>query len=108
MRRGKPGEAPHTPRAGDEVMTFRRTFRGDIAQILNPLVVDGTIKGFSTNLYEKPLPEQVIVTVVAGSTKEAEEVQPKVSQALASLGQHILVKVDLREELRGQEPEGGL
>ncbi len=73
---------PHTPGEGDEGMTSKGSLRGDINAILNPLVAAGTIKGFSTNLYEKP--------------QEAEEVCRRVSQVLAPLGQHIVVQAEVR------------
>jgi hypothetical protein len=75
-------------------MTFRGSLRGDINAILNPLVADGTIKGFSTNLYEKPAPEQTIVRVLADSREEAEEVCRRVSEALKPLSQHIIAGGD--------------
>lgn len=89
-------------------MVYRPGLRGDINAILNPLVASGELKGFSTNLYDKPLPEQVIVTVVAGSEKEAEEVRLKVSQALEPLGQEITVQAEIRGQRARQEPEGPL
>ena len=87
-------------------MTFRGSLRGDISAILNPLVADGTIKGFSTNLYEKPVPEQTVVTVLADSQEEAEEVCRRVSEALKPLGQHITVQAEIRIRRGRQEPEG--
>ena len=86
-------------------MTFRGSLRGDINAILNPLVADGAIKGFSTNLYEKPAPEQTVVTVLVDS-QEAEEVRRRVSQALKPLGQHIVVQAEIRVRRGRQEPEG--
>jgi hypothetical protein len=88
-------------------MTFRGSLRGDINAILNPLVADGTIKGFSTNLYEKPAPEQTVVTVLVDS-QEAEDVCRRVSQALEPLGQHIVVRAEIRVRRGRQEPEGPL
>ena len=88
-------------------MTFRGSLRGDINAILNPLVADGTIKGFSTNLYEKPAPEQTVVTVLVDS-QEAEEVCRRVSEALKPLGQHIVVQTEIRSRRGRQESEGPL
>ncbi len=93
---------------GMEAMTFRGSLRGDINAILNPLVGDGTIKGFSTNLYDKPAPEQTVVTVLVDSQEEAEEVRRRVSQALEPLGQHIIVQAEIRVRRGRQEPEGPL
>ena len=92
---------------GMEAMTFRGSLRGDINAILNPLVADGTLKGFSTNLYEKPAPEQTVVTVLVDS-QEAEDVCRRVSQALEPLGQHIVVRAEIRVRRGRQEPEGPL
>ena len=89
-------------------MTFRGSLRGDINAILNPLVADGTIKGFSTNLYEKPVPEQTIVTVLADSQREGEEVCRRVSEALTPLGQHIVMQAEIRPGRGRQQPEGPL
>ena len=88
-------------------MTFRGSLRGDINAILNPLVADGTIKGFSTNLYEKPAPEQTVVTVLVDS-QGAEDVCRRVSLALEPLGQHIVVRAEVRVRRGRQEPEGPL
>ncbi len=88
-------------------MIFRGSLRGDINAILNPLVGDGTIKGFSTNLYEKPAPEQTVVTVLVDS-QEAEDVRRRVSQALEPLGQYIVVRAEIRVRRGRQEPEGPL
>ncbi len=82
--------------------------RGDINAILNPLVADGTIKGFSTNLYEKPLPEQPVVTVLVESHNEAEEVCRQISQVLAPFGQHIAVQAEVRGQRGRQAPEDQL
>ena len=89
-------------------MTFRGSLRGDISAILNPLVVSGEIKGFSTNLYEKPVPDQTMVTVLVDSQREAEEACRRVAQALAPLGQHIAVQAEIRAQGRRHEPEGPL
>jgi hypothetical protein len=93
---------------GREAMTFRGSLRGDINAILNPLVAAGTIKGFSTNLYDKPAPDQTVVTVLVDSQEEAEEVRRRVSQALEPLGQHIVVQAEIRVRRGHQEPEGPL
>ncbi len=89
-------------------MTSKGSLRGDINAILNPLVADGTIKGFSTNLYKRPAPEQTVVTVLVDSQEEAEEVCRRVSQALEPLGQHIVVRAEIRVRRGRQEPEGPL
>jgi hypothetical protein len=93
---------------GMEAMTVRGSLRGDISAILNPLVADGTIKGFSINLYDKPVPEQTVVTVLVDRQREAEEVCRGVSEALKPLGQHITVQAEIRVRRGHQEPEGPL
>ncbi len=82
------------------------SLRGNINAILNPLVGSGEIKGFSTNLYEKPAPEQSVVTVLVESQRDAEVVSRRVSQALEPLGQHITVRVEVRSQRGRQDPEG--
>jgi hypothetical protein len=89
-------------------MVFRGTLRGDISPILNPLVAEGAMKGFSTNLYEKLVPDQTIVTVLADSLREAEEACRRVAQALEPLGQYIAVQAEIRVQGRHHEPEGPL
>ena len=84
----------------------RGSLRGDINAILNPLVADGTIKGFSTNLYERPAPDRTIVTVLADGQREAEEACRRVTQVLEPLGQHVAVQAEIRVRRGRQEPEG--
>ena len=93
---------------GMEAVTFRGSLRGAINAILNPLVADGTIKGFSTNLYDKPAPDQSVVTVLVDGQQEAEEVRRRVSETLKPLGQHIVVQAEIRVRRGRQEPEGPL
>ncbi len=47
-------------------MTGRPSKRGDVIQILNRLLEEGRIAGFSTNLFEKPSPQQPVVAVLTG------------------------------------------
>src|SRR3712207_1023579 len=102
------GSSPVAHRCRGEAMTFRGSLRGDISAILNPLVVVGEIKGFSTNLYERPVPDQTVVTVLVDSQKEAEEACRRVSQALQLLGQHIAVQAEIRVRRGRQNAEGPL
>ncbi len=80
-------------------MVYPRSLRGDINAILNRLVSDGAIKGFSTNLFEKPVPEQPLATIAVHRREDAEVAYRKVTQALEPLSQHIIVSVDLPDTI---------
>ena len=79
------------------------SLRGNISAILNPMVREGYIKGFSTNLYEARWPETVIVRVIAQSESETESIRRRVLEALEPLGEDITVMVDLPDGSSEQE-----
>ncbi len=70
-----------------------RTLRGDICVLLNPMVRNGVIRGFSTNLSDSPPPRDLIVTVKAACQGGVDDAFRIVTQALAPLGQPIIVNV---------------
>jgi hypothetical protein len=70
-----------------------RTLRGDICALLNPMVRDGAITSFRTNLSDKPLPRELVVTVRAIGQGGADDAFRIVTQALAPLAQAIIVSV---------------
>ncbi len=80
-------------------MTGRPTQRGDVIQILNRLLEEGRIAGFSTNLFEKPLPRQPAVTVFNRMGDDPKAVEQTVLQALAAVGASVDVQVDPLNDL---------
>lgn len=72
-----------------------RTLRGDIAEILNPLVRDGLIAGFRTNLYERQQQDEVVVMVTALEADDLDGAWHRVRQALDALSGDIVIHVDL-------------
>jgi hypothetical protein len=83
-------------------MAVPKTLRGDICAILNPMVGNGTIGGFSTNLSEKEL----VVTVKALSQAGDDDAFRMVTQALAPLGRPIVVHVDQLDTPAAPTPAG--
>ncbi len=80
-------------------MTGRPTQRGDVIQILNRLLEEGQIAGFSTNLFEKPPPQQPAVTVFTRMGDDPKAVEQTVLQALAAVGASVDVRVDPLSDL---------
>ncbi len=70
-----------------------KKLRGDIAEALNPMVRDGTITGFSTNLYFEVPPDEIVVRVVAPCPTLLAEVRGKVETALRAVSAGIVVSV---------------
>ncbi len=80
-------------------MTGRPTQRGDVIQILNRLLDEGRIAGFSTNLFEKPPPQKSVVTVFTRMGDDPKAVEQTVRQALAAVGASVDVQVDPLRDL---------
>ena len=76
-------------------MVFPKTLRGDIAQILNPMVRNGLITGFRTNLYDQEPVDEVVVTVTALAADATDGTWHRVKQALDALPVDVVVRVDL-------------
>lgn len=81
-----------------------RMLRGDIVEILNPMVREGLISGFRTNLTPNdqnvwPMPE----VIVTSASDDLIAVQRMVEQALAAKasGVRVTVQRDLPPESRG-------
>ncbi len=70
------------------------TKRGDVVAVLNGLLKDGRIAGFSTNLFEKPSPEKPMATVLNRRGDDPKAVEQEVLQALAAADASIEVRVD--------------
>jgi hypothetical protein len=66
--------------------------RGDVNVILNKLVQDGIIVGFSTN-FDKRSTAQPEVTVVAGTAMDHKRVEDAVCRALEPVPETIIVTV---------------
>jgi hypothetical protein len=75
------------------------TKRGDVVAILNRLLQEGRIAGFSTNLFEKPLPQQPRVTVFNRVGDDPQAVEQEVLQALAATNASVEVRVDPLNDL---------
>ena len=69
-----------------------RSVRGDVNVILNGLVRDGVIAGFSTNFGENPK-ERAKVVVVAGSATNPKVVKLAVRTALQRFSLDVVVSV---------------
>jgi hypothetical protein len=76
-------------------MVYPRSLRGDISVILNPMVRDGLIAGFRTNLYDRKPPEEVMVTVTAPEPDDLDGIWHQVKQALDLLPFDVVIRVDL-------------
>ena len=76
-------------------MVFPKRLRGDIAQILNPMVRNGLITGFRTNLYDQEPGDEVVVTVTAPETDAIDGTWHRVRQALDALPVDVVIRVDL-------------
>jgi hypothetical protein len=77
------------------MMVYPRSLRGDISVILNPMVRDGLIAGFRTNLYEGKPPEEVVITVTAPGPDDLDGIWHQVKRALDRLPVDVVVRVDV-------------
>ncbi len=80
-------------------MVGTRSKRGDVIQVLNRLLDEGRIAGFSTNLFEKPPPQQPAVTVFNRMGDDPKAVEQTVLQALAAVGTSVDVQADPLNDL---------
>ena len=86
-------------------MPSPRTLRGDINAILNTMVRDGAIAGFSTNFFSKPSPEQTVIRIFPKEGDDLIQVERAVRQALAGLRISLDVQIDPLSDLPGIEDE---
>ncbi len=86
-------------------MPSPRTLRGDINAILNTMVRDGVIAGFSTNLFSKPPPEQPVIRIFPKEGDDPARVEREVRKALAGLNVSLDVQIDPLSDLPGIEDE---
>ncbi len=76
-------------------MLARRKLHGDINAILNPLVRDGLITGFQTNLQDREPEDEIVVTVTAPKADEIDGTWDRVRQAVETLPVDVMIRVDL-------------
>ncbi len=76
-------------------MTSKGSLRGDINAILNPMVRDGLITGFRTNLHGKGPDDELVVSVTAPKAEEIDGTWDRVRQALETLPVDVVIRVDL-------------
>lgn len=75
-------------------MTGTVGMRGQLNLIMNQLVREGVINGFRTNLGDREMQDEVVVTVTSPGADTADETWHKVHQALETLPIDILIIVD--------------
>ncbi len=76
-------------------MPHRRKLHGSINAILNPMVRDGLITGFRTNLQDRERDDEIVVTVTAPNADEIDGTWDRVRQALETLPVDVVIRVDL-------------
>ena len=76
-------------------MAFGKTLHGDINAILNPLVRDGLITGFRTNLQDREPEDELVLSVTAPKADEIDGTWDRVRQALETLPVDVMIRVDL-------------
>ncbi len=86
-------------------MASPRTLRGNSNAILNRMIRDGVIAGFSTNFVSKPTPEQTVIRIFPKDEDDLARVEREVRKALAGLGISLDVQIDLLSDLPGREDE---
>ena len=73
--------------------------RGDVVAILNRLLRENRIVGFSSNLFEKPSPQQPRVTVLNRKGDDPKAVEQEVREALAAADASVEVRVGSLNDL---------
>ena len=92
----KEPDAPHSwSRGRGDEMPTRRRLHGDINTILNPMVRDGLITGFRTNLQDRGADDEIVVTVTAPKADEIDGTWDRIRQALDRLPVDVVIRVDL-------------
>jgi hypothetical protein len=86
-------------------VAFPRTLRGNINAILNPMIRDGAIAGFSTNLSSKPPSGQPVIRIFPKEGDDPARVEREVREALAGLGASLDVRIGLLADLQEVEEE---
>ncbi len=76
-------------------MAARRKLHGDINALLNPMVRDGLITGFRTNLQDREPEDELVVSVTAPKADEIDGTWDRVRQALETLPVDVVIRVDL-------------
>ena len=80
-------------------MVRRGSKRGDVVAILNRMLRENRIAGFSTNLFEQPTPHHPRVTVFNRMGDDPSTVEREVREALAEAGASVEVRVDPLNDL---------
>ena len=76
-------------------MPYRAKLHGSINAILNPMVRDGAITSFRTNLYDEKPSDEVVITVTAPVADDLDGTRHRVKQALDVLPVDVVIHVDL-------------
>ncbi len=76
-------------------MPYGRKLHGDINALLNPMVRDGLITGFRTNLQDRAPDDEIVVSVTAPKADEIDGTWDRVKQALDRLPVDVVIRVDL-------------
>jgi hypothetical protein len=76
-------------------MAARGKLQGDINALLNPMVRDGLITGFRTNLQGRGPDDELVVSVTASKADEIDGTWDRVRQALEMLPVDVMIRVDL-------------
>ncbi len=76
-------------------MAARKKLHGDINALLNPIVRDGLITGFRTNLQGRGPDDELVVAVTAPKADEIDGTWDRVRQALDRPPADVVIRVDL-------------
>ncbi len=76
-------------------MAARRKLHGDINALLNPMVREGLITDFRTNLQDREPEDELVVSVTAPKADEIDGTWDRVRQALDRLPVDVVIRVDL-------------
>ncbi len=76
-------------------MPYGRKLHGDINALLNPMVRDGLITGFRTNLQDRAPDDEIVVSVTAPRADEIDGTWDRVKEALEPLPVDVVIRVDM-------------
>ena len=76
-------------------MAARGKLQGDINAILTPIVRDGLITGFRTNLQGRGPDDELVVSVTAPKAEEIDGTWDRIRQALETLPVDVVIRIDL-------------
>lgn len=84
-----------------------KKLRSEIAERLSPMVLEGAIVAFHTDLYFEIPPEEVVVHVVAPDAERLASVRRQVEALVKPLSRGIVVSVSLPDPGTGDAREAG-